>query len=184
MTARNIYNVNQVWYGTGAQPIALGGLGEFANQDIAIYTFDTHADNIPTWTMLFSQLEGPAHATITGYGGAGVGLSGIGNLAGIDYRRRHAENMIDALMSSSQWGQSPAIGGGAAQFGALTHPIYWMDFDDPDHDPNNLPSNFFDQRPARPEPAAQQRLLRLQRPRRRRARPTKARPRAAIPAAR
>ena len=37
---------------------------------------------------------------------------------------------------------SDAIGGGAAQFGALTHPIYWMDFDDPDHDPDNLPPNF------------------------------------------
>lgn len=142
VTSRHIYNVNQVWYGTGAQPVALGGLGEFANQDIAIYTFDTHADNIPTWTMLFSPLEGPAHSTITGYGGAGVGLSGIGNLAGIDYRRRSAENMIDALMSSAQWGMSPAIGGGAAQFGALTHAIYWMDFDDPDHDPDNLPPNF------------------------------------------
>ena len=140
--ARQIYNANQVWYGTGAQPVALGGGGEFANQDIALITLDTHAKGIPTWTMLFSPLDGPAHATITGYGGAGVGLSGIGNLAGIDYRRRSAENMIDALISSADWGMSAAIGGGAAQFGALTHTIYWMDFDDPNHDPNNLPANF------------------------------------------
>ncbi len=138
-----IYNGNQVWYGTGSQPVALGGLGEFANQDIAIVTLDTHAQDIPTWTLLFSPLGEATHATITGYGGAGVGLSGIGNLAGIDYRRRSAENMIDALISSADWGMSAAIGGGAAQFGALTHTIYWMDFDDPNHDPENLPANFF-----------------------------------------
>ncbi|QNN67890.1 trypsin-like serine protease [Sphingomonas lutea] len=143
VASRHIYNANQVWYGTGSQPVALGGSGEFANQDIAIVTLDTHAKGIPTWTLLFSPLDGPTHATITGYGGAGVGLSGIGNLAGIDYRRRSAENMIDALMSSADWGMSDAIGGGAAQFGALTHPIYWMDFDDPDFDPENLPANFF-----------------------------------------
>ena len=99
--SRHIYNANQVWYGTGAQPVALGGGGEFANQDIALVTLDTHANGIPTWTLLFSPLDGPTHATITGYGGAGVGLSGIGNLAGIDYRRRSAENMIDDLMSSA-----------------------------------------------------------------------------------
>ncbi len=154
---RQIYNANQVWYGTGAQPIALGGLGEFANQDIALVTFDTHVDDIPTWTMLFSPLEGPAHTVITGYGTAGAGHSGFGNLAGIDYRRRSAENMVDALMSTNDFVRSPAIGGpDDASFATHLHSIYWMDFDDPDHDPNNLPSNFAFQNPAPALPARQQ----------------------------
>ncbi|HYN45448.1 MAG TPA: autotransporter domain-containing protein [Allosphingosinicella sp.] len=142
-TALAIYNANQVWYGTGSQPISLGGLGEFANQDIALVTLDTHAQDIPTWTMLFSPLTSPTHAIVTGYGGAGVGLSGIGNLAGIDYRRRSAENMIDALMTNNDWVNSPAINPGNTAFAAHQHSIYWLDFDDPNHDPDNLPANFF-----------------------------------------
>jgi subtilase-type serine protease len=138
-----IYNANQVWYGRGAQPVALGGGGEFANQDIAIVTLDTHVRDIPTWTLLFSPLPDATHAIVTGYGGAGVGLSGIGNLAGIDYRRRSAENMIDALMTNNDWVDSPAINPGNTAFAAHQHAIYWLDFDDPDHDPDNLPANFF-----------------------------------------
>lgn len=140
---RHIYNANQVWYGTNSQPVALGGGGEFANGDIAIVTLDTHAQDIPTWTLLFSPLDGPTHATVTGYGGAGVGLSGMGNLAGIDYRRRSAENMIDALMTNNDWVNSPAINPGNTAFAAHQHSVYWLDFDDPDHDPDNLPANFF-----------------------------------------
>jgi len=146
--ARHIYNANQVWYGTGSQPIALGGLGEFANQDIALVTFDRHVEDIPTWTLLFSPLEGPVHTVITGYGTAGAGHSTYGNLAGIDYRRRSAENMIDALMSTNDFARSDAIGGPSdASFATHLHSIYWMDFDDPDHDPDNLPSNFAFQDP-------------------------------------
>ncbi|HMI39961.1 MAG TPA: autotransporter domain-containing protein, partial [Sphingomicrobium sp.] len=129
--ALNIYNGNQVWYGRGSQPVALGGLGEFANEDIAIVTLDTHAKGIPTWALLFSPLDGPTHSTITGYGAAGVGTSGIGNLAGIDYRRRAAENMIDALMSSNDWVDSPAIDPGNTSFASDQHVLYWNDFDDP-----------------------------------------------------
>lgn len=143
VTSRHIYNANQVWYGTGAQPVALGGGGEFANQDIALVTLDTHVKDIPTWTLLFSPLDGPTHAIVTGYGGAGVGLSGIGNLAGIDYRRRSAENMIDALMTNNDWVDSPAIDPGNTAYAAHQHAIYWLDFDDPNHDPDNLPANFF-----------------------------------------
>jgi hypothetical protein len=96
--AKGIYNGNQVWYNTGAQPVALGGGGEFANGDVALVTLDTHAQDVPTWTLLFSPLTGPTHVTITGYGGAGVGTSGIGSLAGIvlvlaafDFHRKDAK---------------------------------------------------------------------------------------------
>ncbi|WPZ04170.1 autotransporter domain-containing protein [Blastomonas marina] len=142
--AHNIYNGNQVFYLTGAQPVALGGLGEFANADIALVTLDMHVKGVPTWTLLFSPLDGPTHAVITGYGGAGVGLSGIGNLAGIDYRRRSAENMIDALMSWNDQNTTPAIAGpNSTTRLAMQHAIYWTDFDDPDFDAANLPANFF-----------------------------------------
>ena len=128
-----IYNGNQVWYLRSSQPVALGGGGEFANGDIALVTLDTHAADIPTWTLLFSPLDGPTHVTITGYGGAGVGTPGIGSLAGIDYRRRSAENMIDGLMSWHDWDTTPAIAGPASTTRiAFQHAIYWMDFDDPD----------------------------------------------------
>ena len=144
VTSANIYNGNQVFYLLGSAPVAVGGGNEFANGDIALVTLDTHAKGIPTWTLLFSPLDGPAHATITGYGGAGVGLSGIGNLAGIDYRRRSAENMIDALMSWNDQNTQPAIAGpNSTTRAAFQHAIYWTDFDDPNFDANNLPSNFF-----------------------------------------
>jgi hypothetical protein len=66
VTAKHIYNGNQVWYGRGAQPVELGGGGEFANEDVALVTLDTHAKDIPTWTLLFSPIDGPTHATVTG----------------------------------------------------------------------------------------------------------------------
>jgi hypothetical protein len=131
VASRYIYNANQVWYGLGSAPADFGGSEEFANEDIALVTLDTHVKNVPTWTLLFSPLTGPTHSTITGYGGAGVGTSGKGDLAGIDYRRRSAENMIDALMSVNDFVSSDAINPGSTAFANETHPIYWNDFDDP-----------------------------------------------------
>ncbi|MFL6754741.1 MAG: autotransporter outer membrane beta-barrel domain-containing protein, partial [Sphingomicrobium sp.] len=127
-----------------SQPVSLGGGGEFGNEDIALVTLDTHVENVPTWTLLFTPLSGPTHVTITGYGGAGVGTPGIGDLAGIDYRRRAAENMIDALMSSADWVHTPAIGGpDDHSFDNEAHALYWFDFDDPDFNAHHLPDNFF-----------------------------------------
>ena len=123
-TSKHIYNANQVWYHPDS--------GEFGLGDIALVTLDTHVEDIPTWTLLFSPLTGSVHATITGYGGAGVGTTGIGDAAGIDYRRRSAENMIDALMSSADWVHNPFIGGpDFTAFDFYAHSLYWFDFDDP-----------------------------------------------------
>lgn len=128
VTALNIYNANQVWYRRSAQPVNLGGGGEFANGDIALVTLDTHAKDIPTWTLLFSPLDSPAHAIITGYGGTGSGATGTMPAAvAIDYRRRSAENMVDALLTANNFWNF-VNGGGAPGF---NHPVYWTDFDDP-----------------------------------------------------
>lgn len=110
-TGSNIFNVNQVWYDTRSlEPNAVG----FLYADIAIATLDTPASDIPTWAMLFSPLDGPTHGAVTGYGVSGSHSSASGAapctagtppgdvcrpLGGIDYRRRVAENMIDALLS-------------------------------------------------------------------------------------
>jgi hypothetical protein len=146
--ALNIYNANQVWYNPTSG-------SEFGLGDVALVTLDTHAEGIPTWALLFSPLDGPAHASIVGYGGAGVGLSGIGDAAGIDYRRRAAENMIDALMSSNDWARTPAIAGpDYTGFDADRHSLYWFDFDDPDWNPGvaNSNPNFFNNTAAEGQP--------------------------------
>lgn len=135
VVGKSIYNANQVWF----DPISTT---EFGLADIAIVTLDTHVEDIPTWTLLFSPITQSTHVTITGYGGAGVGTPGIGDAAGIDYRRRVAENMLDALMSSADWVHTPAIAGPDFHaFDDEAHSLYWFDFDDPRYNPNRLPSN-------------------------------------------
>ena len=146
--ALNIYNANQVWYHPAS-------VTEFALGDIALVTLDTHAQDIPTWALLFSPLDGPTHASIVGYGRTGVGLSGIGAAAGIDYRRRAAENMIDALMSSNDWARTPAIAGpDYTGLNAHQHSLYWFDFDDPDWTVGraNSDPNFFNNTAAEGQP--------------------------------
>lgn len=122
--ARNFFAVEQVaWHpGSVTNPAALG----FIESDIAIATLDTPAWDIPTWTLLFSPLEGPTHGVITGYGATGsTGTSGA-NL-GIDFRRRAAENMIDFLGSLDQ--RNAWLFGGS--FTSLPQALYQLDFDSP-----------------------------------------------------
>jgi subtilase-type serine protease len=93
--ARHLYNVEQVYY----DPRSLQPPGfAFLQADVALATLDTHADNEPTWAMLFSPLTGPTHALINGYGARGASGTSGANL-GVDSRRRIAENMIDFLGS-------------------------------------------------------------------------------------
>ena len=112
----NIFNVEQVWYDERSIPAG------FLEADIALATLDTHADGIPTWTMLFSPLTEETHGIINGYGGRGLGPNGA-NL-GIDFRRRIAENMISSLSSLDDsdtflFGES----------GGLPQSLYLTDFD-------------------------------------------------------
>ena len=85
--------------------MALGN--NFLQGDVAIATLDTPAANVPTWAILLSQLPAPDaidaatgtgyHVTIAGYGNNGVGDTG--EIGGIDFRRRVAENYIGLLGS-------------------------------------------------------------------------------------
>ena len=90
-TDLNIYNVEQVWYDN--RSLELG----FLEADVALATLDTHAEGVPTWTMLFSPLNEETHVLINGYGRSGVGSGGDTN--GVDFRRRVAENIVSVLGS-------------------------------------------------------------------------------------
>jgi len=134
-TSSHIYNVNQVWYDTRSlEPNAIG----FLYADIAMATLDTHASDIPTWSMLFSPLEGQTHAINMGYGVNGTSASAQGPAPGcttaspcgsIDYRRRAAENIISLLGSLDDIDNTlfPSYG----PFTTNPQNLYIMDFDSP-----------------------------------------------------
>ena len=63
------------------------------------------------WQRLLVMFSGADVQSVTLIVAAFMGGLGVGNLAGIDYRRRSAENMVDALMSTNDFVRSPAIGG-------------------------------------------------------------------------
>ncbi|MCU1386504.1 MAG: hypothetical protein JWL71_5201, partial [Acidobacteria bacterium] len=126
------YNSNFVVYNTNCCTIGLGN--NFLQSDVAIAALDTPAVGIPTWTMLFSALTAPAHATITGYGDNGTGTTGQGT---IDFKRRTAENIVSLLGSLDD--QDTFL------FGApdgLPANLYMMDFNDPKF--NTAQANVFD----------------------------------------
>lgn len=122
--ARNLFAVEQiVWHpGSVTNPAALG----FIESDIAIATLDTPATNIPTWTLLFSPLEGPTHGALVGYGNSGASGTSGANQA-IDFRRRAAENMIDFLGSINDRNNFLF---GPGNYG-LPQSLYQLDFDSP-----------------------------------------------------
>jgi len=121
-TAENAYNANYVIYNPISTQLGIGN--NFLQGDIAMAALDTPASTIPTWTLLFSPLTAPVHATIEGYGNNGLGTGG--GTGGIDYRRRVAENMISVLGSLDD--QDKIL------FGApdgLPQNLYMADFNDP-----------------------------------------------------
>lgn len=127
-TAGYMYNANHVAY----HPASLEpGANSFLYGDVAMASLDTAAGDIPTWSMLFSQLPAPAitangtgyHVDLAGYGRNGTGTTGS---TGSDYRRRLAENMLGALASLDDF-EGFLFGGSSG----LPQNLYWIDFDDP-----------------------------------------------------
>ncbi len=117
------YNSNYVIYNTLSTQLGMGN--NFLQADIAMASLDTPATNIPTWTLLFSPITEPTHATIVGYGNNGIGS--VGGAGGIDYRRRVAENTISVLSSLDDQDSFlfPKYSGG------LPQNLYMADFNDP-----------------------------------------------------
>ncbi len=119
--ALNLYSVEQVWYDPRSlEPNAQS----FLYGDVALATLDTPAFDIPTWAMLFSPIDGPTHATITGYGNQGNANSAT---ISIDWRRRSAENMVTFLGSLDDY-RNWLFGGG---FVDNPQSLYQFSFTDP-----------------------------------------------------
>ncbi|HEY4943838.1 MAG TPA: autotransporter domain-containing protein [Rhizomicrobium sp.] len=137
------YNSNFVVYDTNCCNIGLGN--NFLKADIAMAALDTPAINVPTWTILFSALSGPAHATIVGYGDNGIGTTGQGT---IDFKRRVAENIVSVLGSLDSLDESLERICVAEGFPCAVGPdglpanLYQMDFNDPKF--NTAQANQFD----------------------------------------
>lgn len=141
--ANYLYNVNEVAYNPASTQLGLGN--NFLQGDVAIATLDTPAANVPTWAILLSQLPAPDaidatkgtgyHVTIAGYGNNGVGDTG--EIGGIDFRRRVAENYIGLLgslddLDSFLFGQPDG----------LPQNLFQLDFDDPAR--GTLNANIYD----------------------------------------
>lgn len=124
--ARALYAVEQVWYDPRSKlpTSCTGPTSCFLQADIAIATLDTPAFDIPSWAMLFSPLDGPTHAVVSGYGAAGRATDAA---IGIDFRRRAAENMLSVLGSFND--RNRQIFGTA---NSIDSNLYMLSFNDPD----------------------------------------------------
>lgn len=120
------YNMSRVLYDPRSTQDAVGG--GFYEADVALGVLDSPARGVPTWAMLFSPLTGEEdrHVITGGYGRSGTGS--LGDVQGIDFRRRAAENMIGALASLDDI--DLFLFGDGAQ-GGLGQNLYLVDFDDP-----------------------------------------------------
>lgn len=129
--AQSFYNANFVTYNPySLEPAA----NSFLYGDVALATLDTPAANVPTWALMFSPLPAPGsinaatgtgyNVNLVGYGNNGTGQTGA---AGIDYRRRSAENILGAL-TDLQTFEGFLFGGPS---NGLTQNLYFLDFDDP-----------------------------------------------------
>lgn len=137
--ANNLYNISQIQY----DPRSLQNpqAGGFIEADIALATLDTPAANLPTWAVLFSLLPAPENinsvagtgynVNITGYGRTGDAFNG--DVQGIDFRRRAAENVLGGFLSLDDV-DNAIFGPGAP---SLPQNLYQTDFD------SQTPNSFF-----------------------------------------
>ena len=130
-----VFNVNRIFY--DPRSLLNPQAGGFIEADIALASLDTPAADIPTWALLFTTLPAPGsidpvrgtgyHVDIVGYGGTGNALEG--DVEGIDFRRRAAENMLGGFLSLNDRN--------AILFGVnsgLPQNLYQLDFDSQDRD--------------------------------------------------
>jgi len=132
-----VFNINRIFYDQRSLQDAFG-LG-FIEADIALASLDTPAAGIPTWALLFSTLPAPAsidpvrgtgyHVNIVGYGATGSAF--VGEVGGIDFRRRAAENLLGGFFSLDD--RDNIIFG--PDVPTFQQNLYQLDFDSQDRDP-------------------------------------------------
>ncbi|WP_114521832.1 autotransporter domain-containing protein [Altererythrobacter sp. ZODW24] len=105
-----------------------GGL-PFPWADIALIAVDTPITDVPALPILLTPLTELTHVVQVGYGTFGTAETGN---QGIGFLRRVGENMLGALASPSDLGDSlfPAFAPTSA-FGFETQAFYFTDFDNP-----------------------------------------------------
>ncbi|MDP5103175.1 MAG: autotransporter domain-containing protein [Erythrobacter sp.] len=131
-----VFNINRIFYDQRSLQDAFG-LG-FIEADIALASLDTPAAGIPTWALLFSTLPAPSsidpvtgtgyHVNIVGYGGTGNATQGP--IAGVDFRRRAAENILGGFFSLDDQ-DNVLFGPGPDTF---PQNLYQLDFDSQNRD--------------------------------------------------
>jgi hypothetical protein len=126
--SKNVYNLNQVWYDPRSVD-ANGNLTLLA--DVALATLDTPATRIPSWAMLFTPLDGPTHATITGYGLSGR-QSDTDEQIQFDFRRHAAENLVSMLGSRNDLFNTVYQ---RTRVTSTPGELYQIDFNSPDYLP-------------------------------------------------
>ncbi len=110
-----------------------GGL-PFPWADIALIAVDSPIVDVPSLPILLTPLTELTHVVQVGYGTFGVanGVNGGGS-QGIGTLRRIGENMLGALASASDLGDSVFPGfAPTSDFGFETQAYYFTDFDNPD----------------------------------------------------
>ncbi len=131
-----VFNISRIFYDQRSLQDAFG-LG-FIEADIALATLDTPAAGIPTWALLFSTLPAPSsidpvrgtgyHVNIVGYGATGNATQGP--IAGVDFRRRAAENLLGGFFSLDDQ-DNVLFGPGPDTF---PQNLYQLDFDSQNRD--------------------------------------------------
>ena len=131
-----VFNISRIFYDPRSLQDA-AGLG-FIEADIALATLDTPAAGISTWALLFSTLPAPDsidpvrgtgyHVNIVGYGATGNAAQGP--VAGIDFRRRAAENLLGGFFSLDDQ-DNVLFGPGPDTF---PQNLYQLDFDSQNRD--------------------------------------------------
>ncbi|MBA4045089.1 MAG: autotransporter domain-containing protein, partial [Erythrobacter sp.] len=129
-----VFNISRILYDPRSLQDA-AGLG-FIEADIALAALDTPAAGIPTWALLFSTLPAPDsidpvrgtgyHVNIVGYGATGNAIQGP--IAGVDFRRRAAENLLGGFFSLDDQ-DNVLFGPGPETF---PQNLYQLDFDSQD----------------------------------------------------
>ncbi len=110
-----------------------GGL-PFPWADVALIAVDTPITDVPALPILLTPLTELTHVVQVGYGGFGTADSALfNNQLPIGFLRRVGENMLGAIASPADLIDTiaPQFAPTAINFGEVSQPFYFTDFDNP-----------------------------------------------------